>query len=296
MSKGTWYGVGAYVMWGLFPVYWKLLDHVPALQLIGHRIVWSCLILTGVILLSRQLKAFLELTRTPYILRIYTLAALLIGVNWLVYIWAVNSDFIIETSLGYFINPLISILLGVIFLREHLRLGQWIPIGLAFIGVLYLTFTYGRLPWIALTLAFTFGLYGLVKKTAPLGALYGLTLETGLLFLPALFYLIYSNSIGQGAFLHSGTVSDFLMAGAGVMTTLPLLMFAYAVQQMPLSLMGILQYINPTMQFLLGLLVYREAFTVSKLIGFGLVWLALIILGVEGVLTRRKQGTQIAKA
>ncbi len=281
-------------MWGLFPVYWKWLQHVPALQLISHRILWSCLILIGVILFSRQSKAFLDIALTPPILRIYIVAALLIGVNWLVYVWAVNSDFIIEASLGYFINPLFSILLGVIFLRERLRIGQWIPIGLAALGVLYLTFTYGRLPWIALTLAFTFGFYGLVKKTAPLGALYGLTLETGLLFLPALLYLIYTDYTGQGAFLHMGARSDLLMVGAGLMTTVPLLMFSSAAQRIPLTLVGILQYIAPTMQFLLGVLVYRESFTYAQLVGFGMVWAALIILGVEGMLTHRRQVTVAA--
>jgi chloramphenicol-sensitive protein RarD len=281
--------VGAYVIWGLFPVYWKWLQHVPALQLIGHRILWSCLILVGVVLFFRQSKAFIEIALTPPILRIYVVSALLIGVNWLVYVWAVNSDFVIEASLGYFINPLISILFGVIFLRERLRPWQWVPIGLAALGVLYLTYAYGRPPWIALTLALTFGLYGLVKKIAPLSALYGLTLETGLLFLPALIFLIYSNSTGQGAFLHSGVRSDILMMGAGLITTVPLLMFASAVQHTPLSLMGILQYCTPTLQFLLGALVYRETFSYAQLIGFGLVWVALIILGVEGMLNRRRQ-------
>lgn len=281
-------------MWGLFPIYWKWLHNVPALQLISHRILWSCLILIGIILFSRQAKAFLEIALTPPILRIYIVAALLIGVNWLVYVWSVNNGYIIESSLGYFINPLFSILLGVIFLRERLRTWQWIPIGLAALGVLYLAFTYGRPPWIALSLACTFSLYGLVKKTAPLGALYGLTLETGLLFLPALLYLIYTDSIGQGAFLHVGVRTDLLLVGAGLMTTVPLLMFSSAMQHIPLTLMGILQYISPTMQFLLGALIYRESFTYAQLTGFGIVWIALIILGVEGMLTHRRQVTASA--
>jgi len=279
-------------MWGLFPVYWKWLHNVPALQLICHRILWSCLILIGFIILARQVKAFRENALLSSILPIYIVAALLIGVNWTVYVWGVNSGYIIETSLGYFINPLISILLGVIFLRERLRLWQWIPIGLAALGVLYLAFAYGRPPWIALTLASTFSLYGLVKKTAPLNALYGLTLETGLLSLPALLYLLYSENIGKGAFLHLGTASDILMIGAGLMTTVPLLLFSSAVQLTPLSLMGILQYISPTLQFLLGVLVYRESFTGAQLIGFCIVWAALIILGTEGMLARRRQAVR----
>lgn len=293
MNKGTWYAVGAYLMWGLFPVYWKWLQHVPALQLICHRIVWSCLLLIIFIILTRQLKTFRETALTSAMLPIYVVAALLIGVNWLIYIWGVNSGYIIETSLGYFINPLISILLGVVFLRERLRAWQWLPIGLAALGVLYLAFSYGRLPWIALSLAVTFALYGLVKKTAPLGSLYGLTLETGLLFLPALLYLIFSESTGQGIFLNMGARSDLLMVGAGLVTTVPLLLFAFAVQHTSLSLMGILQYISPSMQFLLGVLVYRESFSFAQMVGFGLVWAALIIFGIEGMLSRRRQVTSM---
>jgi chloramphenicol-sensitive protein RarD len=245
--------------------------------------------LVGVILFMRQSRAFRVTALTPSVVRIYFAAALLIGINWLVYVWAVNSGFIIEASLGYFINPLLSILLGVIFLRERLRSWQWVPIGLSALGVLYLTFTYGRLPWIALTLAFSFGLDGLVKNTAPLGSLFGLTLETGLLFLPALLYLVYSNGIGQGAFLHTGAGSDLLMVGAGLITTAPLLLFASAVHRIPLSLVGILQFITPTLQFLLGALIYREPFTYDQLIGFGMVWVALIIFGIEGFLAHRGQ-------
>lgn len=289
MNKGTWYGIAAYVMWGLFPVYWKWLKDVPALQLICHRILWSCIILICFIILTRQFKAFRDTAWIPAMIPIYTVTALLITINWLVYVWAVNSGYVIEASLGYFINPLISILMGVIFLHEHLRTWQWIPIGMALLGVLFLTITYGRLPWIALSLAVSFSLYGLIKKTTPLNALYGLTLETSLLFLPALLYLIYADCIGQGAFLHMGYRADLLMAGAGLMTTIPLLLFTSAVQHMPLSLMGILQYINPTLQFLLGVLVYKESFTQSRIIGFCIIWLALIILGVEGMLSRRKR-------
>jgi chloramphenicol-sensitive protein RarD len=277
------------VIWGLFPLYWKWLQHVPALQLICHRILWSCLILIGVILFMRRSKEFRIAALAPSVVRIYTAAALLISINWLVYVWAVNNGFIVESSLGYFINPLLSIFLGVIFLRERLRHFQWVPIGLSALGVLYLTFTYGRLPWIALTLAFSFGLYGLVKKTAPLGSLYGLTLETGLLFLPALLYLVYADGIGRGAFMHTGAGPDLLMAGAGLITTVPLLMFASAVQRIPLSLVGILQFITPTLQFLIGVLIYREPFTTDKLIGFGMVWIALIIFGIEGYLAHRGQ-------
>jgi chloramphenicol-sensitive protein RarD len=296
MNKGLWYAIGAYLTWGLFPVYWKWLEQVPAIQLIGHRIDWSFVMLLALILATRQWKKFRMAALTGRVLRIYFVSALLIGANWLIYVWSVNAGYIVEASLGYFINPLFSVLLGVVFLRERLRPLQWLPVGLAATGVLYLTFIYGSLPWIALSLAFTFGLYGLVKKTAPLGSLYGLTLETGLLFLPALAYLLYVNATGSGAFLHSSPTANFLMVGAGLVTIVPLLMFSSAARQIPLSLVGILQYITPSMQFLLGVLVYREAFSFHQLLGFGIVWLGLIIFWAEGFFAHRAAQPIIAPA
>jgi chloramphenicol-sensitive protein RarD len=291
MNKGTWYAVGAYATWGFLPVYLKWLQQVPALQLISHRILWSCLMLCGVIFILRQGSAFRSAVLAPRVIRVYLAAAILIGINWLVYVWAVNSGFIVESSLGYFINPLLSVFLGVVLFRERPRPWQWVAIGFAMAGVLYLTLAYGHLPWIALTLACTFAIYGLVKKIGPLGSLYGLTLETGILLVPALFYLIYSDSIGQGAFLHTDTVSDVLLVGTGLVTAIPLLMFASAAPRIPLSLLGVLQYIAPTLQFLLGVLVYREPFTHSQFIGFGSVWAGLIIFGADGFLANRSQAT-----
>lgn len=287
MTRGSWYAAGAYVAWGLLTVYWKWLHQVPATQLIGHRIVWSGLILWGLILFSHQGSAFRRAVLLPRVLLVYAIAAVLLSINWLTYVWAVNAGFIVETSLGYFINPLLSVLLGVAFLGEHLRRWQWVSIGLAAVGVLYLTLAYGSLPWIALTLAFTFSLYGLIKKTAPLGSVYGLTLETSLLLLPALLYLLYTENAGQGAFVHTGPVMDFLMIGAGLVTTIPLLMFASAAQRIPLSLVGLFQYITPTLQFLIGILIYREPFTPYRFIGFGIVWTALVIFAIEGILAHR---------
>jgi chloramphenicol-sensitive protein RarD len=286
MKKGILYGIGAYLLWGLFPVYWKLLHQVPTLQLLGHRIGWSFLLLMAVILVTRQWNDFRSIL-TGRTFLIYSCAAVLIGINWLTYVWAVNSDFVVESSLGYFINPLLSVLLGVIILREKLRPAQWIPIGLAAAGVIYLTVVYGKLPWIALTLAFSFGLYGLVKKLTPLGSLYGLTLETGLLFLPAMIYLALMEANGTGAFMHIGPIPDLLMVGAGIVTTIPLLLFASAARSIPLSLVGLLQYITPTMQFLLGVFVYKEPFDHAHLIGFSVIWIALIIFWVENYLAHR---------
>lgn len=293
MNKGIWYALGAYGIWGLFPIYWKWIGHVPALQTISHRIVWSCLILFGIILITRQWKEFSQVIRNARVLRIYTVAAIVLGNNWLVYVWAVNAGFVVETSLGYFINPLINVLIGVLFLRERLRPMQWIPIGLATTGVLYLTFAYGSLPWIALTLAFSFAFYALIKKMAPLNSLHGLTLETGVLFVPALFYLLFVETAGQGAFLHTGVGADALLIGAGLVTTIPLLLFATAARRISLSLIGILQYIAPTLQFLCGVLIYREPFTQSQLIGFGFVWASLIIFAVEGFVSHRAQSVPV---
>jgi len=286
MKKGILYGVGAYVFWGFFPIYWKLLHHVSALQIIGHRIVWSFLLLFAIILITKQWTE-LRSSLNAKTLQIYAIAALLVGANWLIYVWAVNAGFIIETSLGYFINPLLSVLLGVIFFKERLRIAQWIPVILAALGVAYLTYVYGRLPYIALSLAFSFGLYGLVKKLSPLGSLYGLTIETGILFLPAIGYLIFTEANNTAAFLHTGITSDLLMVGAGLVTTVPLLMFASAARSIPLWVVGLLQYITPTIQFVIGILIYKEPFSHNQLIGFGIVWIALIAFLVENYLANR---------
>ncbi len=286
MKRGILYGIGAYALWGFFPIYWKLLHHISALQLLGHRIAWSLIFLVLIIVASRQWRNFRSLISSKT-LGIYTLAGILLAVNWLTYVWAVNAGFIVETSLGYFINPLLSVLMGVVFLRERLRPLQWLPIGIAAAGVAYLTSVYGKLPWIALTLAFSFGLYGLVKKLSPLGSLYGLTLETGILFLPALIYLLAVEVDGSGAFLHTGLASNLLMVGAGVVTTIPLLMFASAARAIPLTLVGLLQYIAPTLQFLLGVFLYKEPFDQNHLIGFSIVWVALAVFWVENHLASR---------
>ena len=285
--KGVLYAISAYMMWGLFPLYWKQLESMPALQIIGHRIAWSFVLLLIVVLVTGQWRAFRREAISIKMIRIYLIAAVLISVNWFTYVWAVNHGFVVETSLGYYINPLFSVLLGVTIFHERLRPVQWAPVVVAALGVLYLTLTYRALPWIAIALALSFGLYGMVKKAAPLGSLYGLTLETSLLFAPALVYLVASELAGQGAFLHSGLTMNWMMVGAGLVTTVPLLLFASAAPRVPLTMIGILQYINPTMQFLLGVIVYHEPFTHDRLIGFGLVWLGLILFWAEGLYARR---------
>jgi len=295
MNKGVLYGIGAYVLWGFFPIYWKALHQVSALQVIGHRIGWSFIVLIIFILITKQWQEFRSVAFNAKTIGIYAVASVLLSINWLIYVWGVNAGFIVETSLGYFINPLLSVLLGVIFLRERLRPTQWIPVILAAVGVVYLTVVYGRLPWIALSLAFSFGIYGLVKKLAPLGSLYGLTLETAIVFPIALIYLVFVEVNGAGAFLHNGTRVDLFLAGAGIVTTIPLLMFASAAKQIPLTMVGILQYIAPTLQFLIGVFIYKEPFDQSHLIGFGIVWVALIVFWVENFTAHRVPAEPIAE-
>lgn len=293
-NKGILYGIGAYLMWGFFPLYFKALQAVPALEIMFHRVVWCFLFLGGVILVKKEWPNLKAELRRPRVLPIYALAAVLLAANWLVYIFGINSGQVVETSLGYFINPLFSVALGVIFLREKLRPMQWLPIALAAAGVIYLTIQYGALPWIALALAFTFGFYGLLKKIAPLGALHGLTLETAILFLPAMGYLLFIESQGSAAFGHASWTVTLLLALAGVVTAIPLLLFAAAARSIPLYMIGILQYIAPTLQFLLGVLVFGEAFTSTRVVGFSIIWLALLIYSVESFLVRRRMAVPAA--
>lgn len=291
MNKGILYGLGAYGLWGIMPIYWKLIDTVPSWQIVGHRMVWSFVFVFLVVVINRRWQDFAPIRQNPKILLIYLATAILLSANWLVYIWAVNSGYIVESSLGYFINPLVNVLLGVIFLREKLRLWQWIPVGLAVLGVLYLTISYGALPWIALSLAFSFGFYGLIKKTASLGSIPSFTIETGFMLIPALVWLLSLEFRGGGAFGHQSLFVTVMLAFAGVATGLPLLWFGAAARQVHLSTLGFMQYIAPTFQFLIGVLLYNEDFSRDRLIGFCIIWLALLIFSIDGVLNRRKSIT-----
>ncbi len=275
------------MLWGFFPIYWKFLAGISSLQLTCHRIVWSFLLLLALTARSTEWREVWAASRLPRVLGMYAAAAVTIAVNWLVFVWAANGGQIVQTSLGYFINPLLSVVLGVVFFRERLRPFQWVSVALAAAGVLYLTISLGAPPWIALFLAATFGTYGLVKKIAPLSAVHGLTLETSILFVPAAGYLIWAEASGTGALMHSGAMRDTLMVAGGPVTTIPLLLFAAGVQRIPLSLVGMLQYVNPTMQILIAVFMYREPFTRVQLAGFGLVWAALALFAVEGYMTRR---------
>ena len=292
MNKGTLTALGAYLLWGFLPIYWKALHSVPAVQIIAHRVIWSFLFVVVLLALQKEWGSFWKAISNRKTILIYLAAAVLLTLNWLVYVWGVNSEHVVETSLGYFINPLVSVLLGVIFLREKLRPLQWVPVGLAAAGVTYLTLSYGSLPWIALALALTWGFYGLVKKTAPLGSLHGLTLETGLAFLPSLAFLLVMDVTGKGAFGHSTTLLNLLMAGAGVITAVPLLLFASAAKDVNLSILGLLFYVSPTCQFLIGVLLYKEPFSHHQLIGFSIVWIALILFWSESLFGFFRAGRQ----
>ncbi|HEY2774744.1 MAG TPA: EamA family transporter RarD [Candidatus Binatia bacterium] len=289
-ERGFWYGLGAYTAWGLLPLYWKLLAGVPVLQVIPHRIVWSTALLVVYIGSRGQLSALREALSRPGVLATYAMAAALIAINWTVFIWAVSAGYVVDVSLGYFVNPLLSMLIGVIVLGETLRPWQWMAVALAAAGVLQLTIALGSFPSVSLVLAASFALYGFVKKRAPLGAVHGLAVETGLLAVPALFVLAWSEVHGDAAFLHdldAGGHLSLLLVGAGAVTTAPLLMFASAARSIPLVWIGILQYVAPTLQLLIGVFVFGEPFSHERLAGFALVWAALVVFAVEAVIAHR---------
>ena len=285
MKKGLIFVFTAYTIWGFFPFLFKFLQNAPAIQIVAHRITWSFVFLLLVGVFRKDIAKIIKSLNKKIIIT-YSIAGILLSLNWLTYVWGVNSGFIVETSLGYFINPLVSVLFGVIILRERLRGFQWLPIGIATLGVAYLTIVYGSLPWIALVLAATFGTYGLIKKIAPLPSLQGLIIETGTVFIPALVFLFVLESNGSGVFGHISMTTNLLLIFAGLATAIPLIFFATGAPLVPLSTIGIIQYIAPTIQFLIGVLVYHEPFTNSKLIGFSMVWIALIIFTAEGLIHR----------
>lgn len=287
-KSGFFYALGAFVLWGISPIYWKLITDVPAVQTLAHRVVWSVLFLAVVLVATRKTAWIRPTLRDKRKVGLSFLAAIMLILNWGLYIYSVNIGDILSASLGYYINPLLSVLIGVLFFQEKLRRGQWLSIGVAVCGVLWLTWSFGQLPWIGLVLAASFGVYGALKKMAFLPSTEGLALETVCLFLPALAYLIYVSFNGEGAFGTAGPVTNWLLVATGLVTAIPLLLFAAAAQRIPLSLVGMMQYIAPTLQLLIGILVYGEAFPKERAIGFAFIWLALIIFTVEGVWYQRR--------
>jgi len=286
MRSGILYASLAFLCWGLFPIYFHALGEVPPLQILAHRMLWSLAFLLIVLVLRRQ-WGWLETVRQPRVFWSFVASALLLSANWLVYIWAVKNNHVIEASLGYFINPMVNIMLGYVVLKERMRRLQWVAIAIAALGVLWLTVQSGTVPWIALILAFSFGAYGLLRKTAALGALEGLSFETIVLFPLAAAYVIWLTVNGQNVFLTtSSDTTRWLLIMAGPLTAIPLLLFATGARKIPLSVLGLLQYLSPTLQFLLGVLLFKEAFTADRLVGFLMIWGALILFAGEGLLRR----------
>jgi chloramphenicol-sensitive protein RarD len=284
LRRGVLAATAAYLVWGLFPLYIKLLVTVPSVQVLAHRGLWCALLVWGVLVLRGDSGWWRTAPRRT--LRGLTVTALLISINWGVYIWGVNNGHVIETSLGYFITPLVSVLFGVWVLGERLDRWQWIAVVSAVIGVLVLTIDSGRPPWIALALAVSFGSYGLARKRLAVEALQGLAFESGLLLLPSMFYLLWSELQGNGAFLHGDATISALLVLAGLATAVPLTLFTYAARRIPLVTLGVLQYIAPALQLLLGVFVFHEPFGAHRALAFGFVLFALAIYSVEGVISR----------
>jgi chloramphenicol-sensitive protein RarD len=288
MQRGTIYALAAYLLWGVLPIYWKQLTGVPAIETTAHRVVWSALLLGVILLVRRQWTPLRTALRSRRTFITFGATAALILTNWLVYLYAINEDQLVQTSLGYYINPLINVLLGVIFLRERPRPLQWLAIGIAAVAVGYMTIQYGHLPWIALSLATTFGFYGLIKKTTPVPALEGMLLEMAYLTIPLGGYLLVLAAAGSGAFVAAGTQTTILLTLCGVVTAAPLVLFSAGAQRVSMTVLGLLQYITPTIQFVLAVAVFREPFSLGQLIGFVLVWIALAVFTGEGIVTRRR--------
>jgi len=289
LRRGAAYGAGAYALWGLFPLYWPLLEPSDALEVLAHRVLWSLLVV-GVLLAATGRTANLRAVAADrgLVLRL-AVAAVLVAVNWGAYIYGVTSGQVVETSLGYFVNPIVTVLLGVLVLGERLRPVQWTALGMAFVAVLVLSVENGQPPWIALLLAFSFATYGLLKKTASVGAVEGLAVETAVLFPVAAAYLGYLVATGTSTFGTQGPAHAGLLALSGLVTAVPLLLFASAATRVSLTTLGVLQYLAPTMQFLLGVLVFDEPMSPAKLAGFALVWLALALFTADLLRHHRRQ-------
>ena len=279
--QGVIYGLAAYLCWGFFPLYFKSVKVVPPLEMVSHRIVWSLAFLLLLITWKRAWPGMMGLLTLPKSLAVLVVSTLLIATNWLVFIYAISVGEVLQSSLGYFINPLVSVLLGFVFLRERLQRPQWVSLGLAATGVLYLSYHYGSVPWIALILAASFGLYGLIRKALPVEPLVGLTVETLLLAPFALFYLVQLNRLGTGIFLASSARLDLLIPLSGIITAIPLLLFAAAAKKLRLATIGFLQYITPTMHFLLAITIFGETFTHTHLVSFLFIWSGLALYSLH---------------
>jgi len=279
-SLGLLFGVSAYTLWGLFPIYWPLLKPANPLEIVSHRAVWTLVFCFIILALTKSLKSTLSLLKRPKIVAGLFLGSILISINWIIYIYAANNEHVVEASLGYYINPIVVIATGVIVLKEKMRPLQWLAVGIATLGVALLTIDYGRLPWIALGLALSWGSYGLVKKQLGLGALEGLSIETLLSSGFYLVYLIWLGNSGEGHFTYSLTLT-LLLIGGGAVTAIPLLLFNGSTNRLPLTLIGLLQYITPTIQFCIGVWYFHEEMPTARWVGFLIIWVALMSLAID---------------
>jgi chloramphenicol-sensitive protein RarD len=284
-QKGLAAAIGAYLLWGLFPLYWPLLEPAAPVEILAHRIAWSLVFLVAVLALTSGFRWIRTLGRRRA--GLLALAAVLVTVNWGTFIYAVNSEHVVESSLGYFINPLVTVALAVAVLHEPLRRNQKIAVAIAAVAVAVLAVEYGRPPWIALTLAFSFGLYGLVKKRAGVDGTQSLLVETAVLIVPAVAYLLWLGADGSGTFTTEGAGHIALLVGGGVTTAVPLMLFGAAAIRIPLASVGLLQYIAPVLQFLIGVLIYGEDMPASRLVGFALVWVALTVFALDALRAAR---------
>jgi chloramphenicol-sensitive protein RarD len=282
--------VAAFVIWGLFPLYLKPLAEVPALQVMAHRVVWCCLLVFAWLAIRGELGAVRSALANPGTRVRLMASATLISVNWLIYVWAVANDHVVDASLGYFINPLLNVVLGVFVLHERLNRAQWVAVGLAAVGVVYLAVVTGRPPWIAISLALSFGFYGLLRKVVAVDSVPGLATETLLLSPFAIALLVWVELNGSGAFGHASAVTNALLVGSGLITALPLALFAFGARLIPFSTLGLLQYLGPTLQFLIGVLVFHEPFPAARAVGFVMIWSALAIYAADGLWRNRRKG------
>jgi len=292
-SLGLIFGLSAYLLWGLFPLYWPLLKPASAYEIVAHRAIWTLVFCLIVLAFHKKLRKTISRIREPKIFLGLLATSALISVNWIVYIWATNAGHVVEASLGYYINPLVIIAFGVLLLKEKMRLGQWIAVGIATVGVAVLTIDYGRLPWIALALAISWGSYGVIKKVLDLGALEGLTIETMLSFIPYAAFLLILQSNGTGQFGQHWGLSVLLIS-AGAITAIPLLLFNGSTTRLPYTVIGLLQYITPTIQFSIGVWVRHEEMSAARWAGFAIIWCALIALAIDLVRSSRAVDNRIA--
>jgi chloramphenicol-sensitive protein RarD len=295
VNKGLLFGVSAYIIWGLLPLYWKLVEEAGAYEILAHRGIWSLLICVSLLALRKQLKSAYEMVRSSRTFSLLFLASGLLTINWGVYIWSVTVNRVVEAALGYYITPLINVTFGVLLLREKLRPAQWIAVALAAAGVVILTLGYGSLPWIALVLAISWGSYSLIKKSLNLGALETLSLETLFAFLPNLVFLFIIQGNGSAEFGSTWRIS-LLLFGAGAATVIPLLLFNGSTTRLPLSTVGLLQYITPTIMFFIGIFINDEDISTTKVLGFAFIWLALAVLSRDLYRSSRPLDDGIAKA